>query len=70
MENMFDLFEVGQEVADPVVPLSLPSPTQGTVQFDNVSFSYALDKPDTLRNVSFTAPAGHTIAFVCHSCQE
>ena len=40
-----------------------PSRIEGEVEFDNVSFSYAKEKP-LINNLSFTARPGHTVAIV------
>ncbi|KDR08849.1 ATP-binding cassette sub-family B member 6, mitochondrial isoform X3 [Zootermopsis nevadensis] len=62
MENMFDLMREEQEVIDApgAGPLSVK---RGTVEFHNVSFGYIPDRI-VLKNISFTVPAGKTVAFV------
>eukprot|EP00808_Paulinella_micropora_P032085 g24929.t1 len=62
VENMFELMEEPIEIRDvPDAPeLHL---TQGEVRFENVSFSYTPDMP-ILRKVSFTIPAGRSLAIV------
>lgn len=45
--------------------VSLP-PFQDQIRFENVTFSYTGDKPN-LKNVSFTIPAGQSVAFVGRS---
>lgn len=62
MENMFDLLREEQEVVDaPNAPdLSI---IRGSVDFSNVSFSYNPERI-VLRNISFTVPAGKTLALV------
>ncbi len=37
---------------------------KGTLHFENVSLTYAADKPNALSTVSFTVNAGETVAFV------
>ena len=44
----------------------LQSITKGTIQFENVSFSYD-GKRDVLKNISFTAKEGETVALVGHT---
>ncbi|WP_261285432.1 ABCB family ABC transporter ATP-binding protein/permease [Serratia proteamaculans] len=62
MENMFDLLQEEQEIVDKpdakVLQLSA-----GEVSFDAVSFGYDVRRP-ILKNVSFTIPAGNTVAIV------
>ncbi|BES91756.1 ABC transporter transmembrane region [Nesidiocoris tenuis] len=62
MENMFDLLAEHPEIED------LPDARdlmikEGIVEFKNVSFSYTPERV-VLRNVSFTVPAGKTLALV------
>ncbi|KAK9880659.1 hypothetical protein WA026_011897 [Henosepilachna vigintioctopunctata] len=62
MENMFDLLKEEQEVID--APGAGPiTVKKGTVEFNNVTFGYQPEKL-ILKNVTFTAPAGKTIALV------
>ncbi|SHO62453.1 ATP-binding cassette, subfamily B [Pseudoxanthobacter soli DSM 19599] len=62
IEAMFDLLDVAPEVTDraDARPLAVSS---GAVTFDDVSFHYDPDRP-ILKNLSFTVPAGHTVALV------
>ncbi|XP_034936655.1 ATP-binding cassette sub-family B member 6, mitochondrial [Chelonus insularis] len=62
MENMFDLLREDQEVIDApgAGPLIVK---RGLVEFSNVTFGYVPEKV-ILKNVSFTVPAGKTIAIV------
>jgi ABC-type transport system involved in Fe-S cluster assembly fused permease/ATPase subunit len=62
MENMFDLMREEQEVVDApgAGPLSVK---RGIVEFHNVSFGYVPDRL-VLKNISFTVPAGKTVALV------
>ncbi|MBT5457528.1 MAG: ABC transporter ATP-binding protein/permease [Rhodospirillaceae bacterium] len=62
MEAMFSLLRVGQEIADP--PGAQPLKTgAGELSFDGVSFGYDMRR-GILHDVSFTVPAGKTIAVV------
>lgn len=65
MENMLDLLKEKQEVRDNpgALDLRLRHPLQGTIEFRNVSFGYRPDK-SILKDVSFTVPAGKTVALV------
>lgn len=62
MENMFELLRQDQEIIDApgAIPLNVK---RGQVEFNNVSFGYSSEKV-VLKNISFVAPAGKTIAFV------
>ncbi len=62
MEKMLALLNVPAEVADkPGAPDLAPGP--GEVRFDHVTFGYDPRRP-ILRDVSFTVPAGRTVAIV------
>ena len=62
MENMFDLFDVEQEIKDlpDAKPIVLAA---GQIEFKDVYFHYNPQKP-ILRNVSFTVKPGETLALV------
>jgi ATP-binding cassette subfamily B protein len=62
MQAMFQLLEVNVEVPDSpgAGPLRI---TGGEVQFDNVTFGYDSRRP-ILKGLSFTVPAGKTVAIV------
>ncbi len=62
MENMFDLLQEEQEIIDRPDAKALHL-TAGEVSFDTVSFGYDARRP-ILKNVSFTIPAGNTVAVV------
>jgi ATP-binding cassette subfamily B protein len=62
MENMFDLLQEEQEIVDRPDAKALQL-TAGEVSFDSVSFGYDARRP-ILKNVSFTIPAGNTVAVV------
>ena len=65
MEAMFDLMQEDREIEDkPGAPVLLTS--GGEIVFDNVSFGYKTDR-QILFDISFTVPAGHTVAIVGHS---
>lgn len=62
MENMFDLMREEQEVID--APGAGPIIVKrGAVEFNNVTFGY-LPERIVLKNITFHAPAGKTIALV------
>ena len=62
MENMFDLLDVEAEIRDlpDAPPINIPD---GKVEFRNVYFHYAPEKP-ILKDVSFTVEPGQTLALV------
>ena len=62
MERMFDLMSVEREIADR--PGALPLAVAGaTLEFRDVRFGYD-PRREILKGVSFTVPAGHTVAVV------
>ncbi|KAA0722625.1 Sodium/potassium-transporting ATPase subunit alpha-1 [Triplophysa tibetana] len=65
MESMFKLFTEEEEVKDDVNAGSLYY-RQGKVEFENVFFSYSQGK-EILKDVSFTALPGQTVALVGQS---
>jgi ABC-type transport system involved in Fe-S cluster assembly fused permease/ATPase subunit len=65
MEAMFRLMNEELEIVDVPQAPELRS-SGGEVVFDNVSFAYD-PRRTVLQNVSFTVPAGHTVAIVGHS---
>jgi ATP-binding cassette subfamily B protein len=65
MEKMFELLKIPPEISDAAQAPDLDV-AAGEVVFDDVSFSYD-PRRTILRNLSFRAPAGSTIAIVGHS---
>ena len=62
MERMFELMSVEREIAD--APDALPLAVAGaTLEFRDVHFGYD-PRREILKGVSFTVPAGHTVAVV------
>jgi ABC-type transport system involved in Fe-S cluster assembly fused permease/ATPase subunit len=62
MEQMFSLLQVGAEVGDQIGAPNLIV-ARGEVKFDSVVFGYDPRRP-ILKGISFTIPAGHTLAIV------
>jgi ATP-binding cassette subfamily B protein len=62
IEKMFDILNQTEEVQDrpDAKPLAV---SEGVVAFENVSFAYVPERP-ILKGISFTVPAGRTIAIV------
>ena len=50
-------------VPEPAVPVSLPAPVRGAVDFDSVAFGYLADRP-VLPALDLHVPAGQTVALV------
>jgi ATP-binding cassette subfamily B multidrug efflux pump len=66
-ERVFALLDEPVTVREPESPTALPRPVRGEVRFDGVWFRYGPDGPWVLRDVSFTASPGQTIALVGHT---
>ena len=62
MEAMFSLFQIEKEIEDRPDATVLNA-THGKVEFDRVNFKYEAER-EILRDVSFTVPAGRTVAIV------
>jgi ATP-binding cassette, subfamily B, multidrug efflux pump len=66
-ERVFALLDQPVTVLEPVNPSRLTQPVRGEVRFDGVWFRYSPEGPWVLRDVSFTASPGQTIALVGHT---
>ncbi len=66
-ERVFGLLDEPVTVAEPAVPLPLSTPVRGAVRFEGVWFRYTPDGPWVLKDISFTASPGQTIALVGHT---
>ena len=66
-ERVFALLDQPVTVTDPAHPVALRRPVRGEVRFENVWFRYTADGPWVLRDVSFTASPGQTVALVGHT---
>ena len=66
-ERVFALLDEPVTVAEPVAPVRLPRPVAGEVRFEGVWFRYRPEGPWVLRDISFTASPGRTIALVGHT---
>ncbi len=64
-ERLVELLNAVDDVRDPAQPLSLPSPQQGAITFDDVTFHYPA-RPDyaALEHVSMQIEPGQTVAIV------
>ena len=67
MERMFALMDIPLEVSDAPEAQALPMPTLiskgASIEFKNVDFAYD-ERRQILKNLSFTVPAGKTVAVV------
>ena len=66
-ERIFALLDQPVTVHEPANPVELQRPVRGEVRFEGVWFRYSPDGPWVLRDVSFTASPGQTIALVGHT---
>ena len=66
-ERVFALLDEPVTVLEPAVPAKLAQPVRGEVRFEGVWFRYSSEGPWVLRDVSFTASPGQTIALVGHT---
>ncbi|HEY8106494.1 MAG TPA: ABC transporter ATP-binding protein, partial [Gemmatimonadales bacterium] len=66
-ERVFRLLDEPVTVPEPAKPRSLPRPVQGEVAFDGVWFRYTPSGPWVLKDVSFRARPGQTVALVGHT---
>ncbi len=66
-ERIFALLDEPVTVREPDTPVTLPRPVRGAVRFENVWFRYSPTGPWVLRDVSFSASPGQTIALVGHT---
>jgi ATP-binding cassette subfamily B multidrug efflux pump len=66
-ERVFALLDQQVAVREPATPTRLHHPVRGAVRFENVWFRYSPDGPWVLRDISFTASPGQTIALVGHT---
>ena len=65
MDTVFRLLEQPPEISDQADATELKV-TQGEIRFDTVDFAYNTERP-ILHDVSFTVPAGSSVAVVGHS---
>ncbi|MEO8295512.1 MAG: ABC transporter ATP-binding protein [Gemmatimonadota bacterium] len=66
-ERVFRLLDTPVSVIEPSHPLHLPTPARGRIAFEDVWFRYSEDGPWVLKDISFMAPAGSTVALVGHT---
>ena len=66
-ERVFALLDEPITVREPVSPRQLPRPVRGEVRFEGVWFRYSPEGPWVLRDITFAASPGRTIALVGHT---
>ena len=66
-ERVFSLLDEQVVVREPTAAARLHRPVRGAVRFEGVWFRYSSDGPWVLRDISFTASPGQTIALVGHT---
>ena len=64
-ERVFDLLDAAEQPPDPL-PAALPSAGDGTIAFENVTFSYDPSRP-LIADLSFAVHPGQTVAIVGHT---
>ena len=62
-ERVFNILDSDEMMEESASPTSIDAPLKGVVEFDHVHFSYDGEN-DVLKDVSFTIPAGETLAIV------
>ncbi len=66
-ERVFALLDEPVTVREPADHRPLRRPVQGEVRFEGVWFRYSTDGPWVLKDISFTASPGRTLALVGHT---
>jgi ATP-binding cassette subfamily B protein len=66
-ERVFGLLDEPVTVREPTTPGHLARPVRGEVRFEGVWFRYSPEGPWVLRDITFTASPGRTIALVGHT---
>ncbi len=66
-ERVFVLLDEPVSVPEPARPAKLPRPVRGEVRFEGVWFRYSPDGPWVLKDITFTALPGRTMALVGHT---
>jgi len=64
LDDLFSFFEITPTILEPRNPKPFPQPLKQGITFENVGFRYPGSDVWAVRNLSFTAPAGETLALV------
>ena len=62
-DRVFNILDSDEMMEESATPTSIVAPLKGVVEFDHVHFAYDGEN-DVLKDVSFTIPAGETLAIV------
>ena len=63
-KRIMEVLEMDIEIKDPDSPVHVPSDVKGTIEFNGVSFQYPDAQAPVLKDITFTAKAGETTAFI------
>jgi ATP-binding cassette subfamily B protein len=63
-DRIADVLETDLVIRDPESPQKFPEPTQGEIEFKNVSFRYPDAEDDVIQEINFTAKPGQITAFI------
>lgn len=64
LDDLFSFFEIAPTILEPEHPKPFPVPLKQGITFENVGFRYPGSEAWAVRSLSFTAPAGETLALV------
>jgi len=64
LDDLFSFFEIQPSVLPPAQPKPFPAPIRQGIVFEGVGFRYPETENWVIRNLSFTLPAGETLALV------
>ncbi|ODT47932.1 ABC transporter ATP-binding protein [Devosia sp. 63-57] len=64
LDDLFSFFEIEPTVLPPTNPKPFPTPIRQGIVFEGVGFRYPETENWVVRNLSFTLPAGETLALV------
>lgn len=64
LTSLHDFLELKPKVQEPVHPVPVPAPLEGSISFEHVTFRYPGSESAVLTDINLTIPAGKTISFV------
>lgn len=64
IERLQEVLNTPSSIQSPEKPVPMPSPLKGEIVFRDVSFRYPDAEQCSIRNISFTARPGETVAFI------
>ena len=68
LDDLFSFFEIEPTVLPPANPKPFPVPIRQGIGMEGVGFRYPETDNGVVRNLSFTLPAGETLALVGENC--